>query len=74
MNDALNQLVERTIPYDELEQDAAWDDRYYRAVEAAREILRDDSPPSVVGDVHHEGDLIKRKCTSPMTALTLCTC
>lgn len=59
IDDALNQLLDRHLPPSQDDPDV--DERYYRALDFARDTLARHGNPETAADVSHVGDLIKRK-------------
>lgn len=59
VSDALSQLVDRALPPND--DEAIADERFYRALDSARDIIERAEPTSIQPDVNHIADLIKRK-------------
>ncbi|KAL9054851.1 MAG: hypothetical protein Q9162_003883 [Coniocarpon cinnabarinum] len=58
---ALSQLVERLQPSTEHEDEVASDERYFRAFDAAKEIIQSVEAPAIAHDENHIADLIRRR-------------
>ncbi|KAI9709213.1 MAG: hypothetical protein M1812_007736 [Candelaria pacifica] len=61
IDDALASLVDIIIPTDPDEDEATTDERHDRALDLARDVLESPVTPSIVSDVNHASDLIKKK-------------
>ena len=63
IEDALSQLVERLQPSIEGEDDAAADERYFRAFDIANGIIQNVPAPAVQANENHLADVITQRCT-----------
>lgn len=67
IDDAVSQLVERLLPTFEGEEDAAADERYFKALDNTKDVIDNTNAPEVVHDEGHIAELIRRRCRSSMS-------
>ncbi|KAG9533903.1 hypothetical protein KCU79_g22437, partial [Aureobasidium melanogenum] len=61
VDNALQQLLFRLIPWNQDDDEAVEDQRFDEALQAARQTLDDQPSSAAADDVHHAADLIRQK-------------
>lgn len=63
VEEALSQLVDRLLPIDPEENGDAADDRYYNALDRAKEIIERADTSAIPLDAQHVSEQIRKRCT-----------
>lgn len=66
IDEALGQLVERLLPTFDGEEEAAADERYFKALNYTKDTIDKTDAPAVVQDEGHVADLIQRTSMTPV--------